>query len=53
MLSGANDSAGPGSTREVEHYCVDLRDVAVLELVLTPDRVHGEALATLAAFHMS
>ena len=36
-------SSPPETTREIEDYQVELSDVTVLELVIVPDKSHGEA----------
>jgi hypothetical protein len=41
-----------GSTTETEHYVVDLQGVAILELIIDPDRGAGQALATLADWRL-
>jgi uncharacterized protein (DUF736 family) len=41
-----------GSTTEIEDYPIDLNAVRVLERAIQPDRGHGEAVATLAAWHL-
>ena len=42
-----------GSTSELEDYEVNLEGVSALELEITPDLTHNEALATLAAWRMT
>jgi hypothetical protein len=42
-----------GSTRETEDYRVDLRDVTVLELTITPDISGGDARASLAELRVA
>jgi hypothetical protein len=41
-----------GSTTETENYVVDLPAVAILELIIDPDRGAGQALATLADWRL-
>ena len=44
---------GPGgSTQEKEEYRVDLRDVTVLELAITPDISGGDARASLSVWRV-
>jgi hypothetical protein len=43
----------PKSTREVEQYQVDLRNVNVLELVIKPDIAGGVARASLKNLRLS
>lgn len=43
----------PGSTHEEEEYQVDLLNVTVLELVITPNINGGTALASLKNLHLS
>ena len=42
----------PDSVREVENYSVELREVAVLELVIEPDRGHDRARASLLSLRL-
>jgi hypothetical protein len=42
-----------GSTHETEDYRVDLRDVTVLELAITPDVAGGEVQASLAEMRLA
>jgi hypothetical protein len=42
-----------GSTSELEDYQFNLEGVSALELTITPDMTHNEALATLAAWRMA
>lgn len=42
-----------GSTSEVEDYRVDLQDVSVLELTITPDLASDSAFASLGAFRVA
>lgn len=44
--------SSPGGVREVEDYTVDLVDVGVLELIITPDKNGGEARASLAKMRL-
>jgi hypothetical protein len=44
--------SSPGGVREVEDYTVDLVDVGVLELIITPDKSGGEARASLAKMRL-
>jgi hypothetical protein len=44
---------GPSSTREIEEYCVELSDVAVLELRIVPDISGGTARASLKSLRLS
>ena len=41
-----------GSTKEIEHYVVDLDAVSVLELAIRPDLHRPEAVATLASWRV-
>jgi hypothetical protein len=43
----------PHATRELEDYSVDLRGVAMLELVITPDISGGDARASLARLRLA
>lgn len=43
----------PGTTREVEDYAVDLREVAVLELSIVPDLDGTECRASLAEWRLA
>ena len=43
----------PSSTREIEEYCVELSDVAVLELRIVPDITGGTACASLKSLRLS
>jgi hypothetical protein len=42
----------PDSVREVEKYSVELCEVAVLELIIEPDKGHGRARASLRSFRL-
>jgi hypothetical protein len=42
-----------GSIREIEDYSVDLSEVAVLELIVVPDRSNGQARASLLSFRLA
>jgi hypothetical protein len=42
----------PDSVREVENYSVELREVAVLELIIDPDKGHGRTRASLRSFRL-
>ncbi len=42
-----------GSTVETEDYAVDLKSVAVFELIIRPDMSGGQALATLSSLRLS
>lgn len=42
----------PDSVREVENYSVGLREVAVLELMIEPDKSHNRARASLVSFRL-
>ncbi len=42
-----------GSIREIEDYTVDLSEVAVLELIIVPDRSNGQARASLLSFRLA
>lgn len=42
-----------GGTREVEDYAVDLFDVAVLELIIVPDKSGGEGRASLRSLRLA
>jgi hypothetical protein len=44
--------SSPGGVREVEDYTIDLVDVGVLELIITPDKSGGEARASLAKMRL-
>jgi hypothetical protein len=44
--------SSPGGVREVEDYTVDLVDVGVLELIITPDKNGGEDRASLAKMRL-
>jgi hypothetical protein len=41
-----------GSTKEIEHYVVDLDGVSVLELAIRPDLRRPEAVASLASLRL-
>ncbi len=43
----------PGTTREIEKYDVDLRDVTLLELRILPDQDGGTARASLASLRLA
>jgi hypothetical protein len=43
----------PGTTREVEHYAVDLKGVTAFELRLTPDVAGGAARASLSSLRLA
>jgi hypothetical protein len=43
----------PDSVRETEDYSVELSDVAVLDLVIVPDKSGGEARASLASLRLA
>jgi hypothetical protein len=43
----------PGTTRELEDYRVELADVTVLELSITPDKGGGEARASLSQMRLA
>jgi hypothetical protein len=43
----------PNSVRETEDYTVELSDVTVLELVIVPDKIGGEARASLASLRLA
>jgi hypothetical protein len=42
-----------GSVREIEDYAVELSEVAVLELIIVPDKSGGEARACLRRFRLA
>jgi hypothetical protein len=42
-----------GSVREIEDYVVELSQVAVLELIIVPDKSGGEARACLRCFRLA
>jgi hypothetical protein len=42
-----------GSIREIEDYTVDLSEVAVLELIIVPDKSNGQARASLLSFRLA
>lgn len=42
-----------GSVREIEDYSVELSEVAVLELIIVPDKSSGEARACLRRFRLA
>jgi hypothetical protein len=42
-----------GSTREIENYRVQLSEVALLELVVVPDKSGGDVLASLRSFRIA
>jgi len=42
----------PDSVREVENYSVGLREVAVLELIIEPDKGHNRARASLLSLRL-
>jgi hypothetical protein len=44
--------SSPGGVREEEDYAVDLVEVGVLELIITPDKSGGEARASLAEMRL-
>jgi hypothetical protein len=44
--------SSPGGVREEEDYAVDLIEVGVLELIITPDKSGGEARASLAEMRL-
>jgi hypothetical protein len=44
--------SSPDSVREVENYSVELRDVAVLELVIEPDKGHVGARASILSLRV-
>ena len=41
------------SVREIEDYTVDLSEVAVLELIIVPDKNGGEARASLRSLRLA
>ena len=43
----------PGTNREVEDYQVDLSNVTVLELIITPNMSGGDASASLKSMRLS
>ena len=42
-----------GSVREIEDYTVDLSEVAVLELIIVPDKADREARASLSSLRLA
>ena len=42
-----------GSIREIEDYTVDLSEVAVLELIIVPDKADREARASLSSLRLA
>ena len=44
--------SSPGGVREEEDYAVDLVEVGVLELIITPDKSVGKARASLAEMRL-
>jgi hypothetical protein len=46
-------SANPDSIRETEDYAVELAEVAVLELILNPDKRNDQARASLRRFRLA
>ncbi len=42
-----------GSIREIEYYTVDLSEVAVLELIIVPDKADREARASLSSLRLA
>jgi hypothetical protein len=45
--------SSPGGVREIEDYAVDLSNVGVLELIITPDKSGGEARASLVKMRIA
>jgi|HubBroStandDraft_6_1064221.scaffolds.fasta_scaffold124601_2 hypothetical protein len=45
--------SSPDSVREIEDYTVDLSEVAVLELIIVPDKNGGEARASLRSLRLA
>jgi hypothetical protein len=45
--------SSPDSVREIEDYTVDLSDVHVLELLISPDKKDSEARASLLSFRLA
>jgi hypothetical protein len=45
--------SSPDSMREIEDYTVDLSEVAVLELIIVPDRADREARASLRSLRLA
>jgi hypothetical protein len=43
----------PDAVREVERYTVELSEVTVLELIISPDKSGGEARASLAKLRLA
>jgi hypothetical protein len=42
-----------GSIREIEDYTVDLSEVAILELIIVPDKADREARASLRSLRLA
>ena len=45
--------SSPDSVREIEDYTVDLSEVAVLELIIVPDKADREAQASLRSLRLA
>jgi len=45
--------SSPGGVREIEDYAVDLSNVGVLELIIVPDKIGGEARASLVKMRIA
>ena len=45
--------SSPDSVREIEDYTVDLSEVAVLELIIVPDKNDGEVRASLRSLRLA
>jgi hypothetical protein len=43
----------PNSVRETEDYTVELSDVTILDLIITPDKSGGEVRASLASLRLA